>query len=515
MYVIKIKKTAIVSLIILSLTCMGKGTQEKVWKSQLAGFWYPAESDALASLLDGFLNARKPEEVPGNPVVFILPHAGYSYSGMVASAGYRIIKKLEPDIIAIIGPPHRAHVSNCALPDADSIETPLGLIRINKESVLELAKNKNFPIRNDAFPGEHSIEIHLPMLQRALGARIAGAGILPILVGDIDEGRAPAIADAITGVLSRFSRPLVIVSSDFTHYGDRFGYVPFKHNSNNATMKRIRALDMKAVDLILKKDLKGFSGYVAQSGITICGRNPILTALAMKLDSPRALLLDYDTSGNITGDFDASVSYAAIVLAGKITAQNRTASASAFTLSEAEKKFLLFQARRNIAHVLKNGSMIELNSRDIPALCTGKRAAFVTLKKNGELRGCIGTIVADRPLYKTIIECSYSAAFRDPRFSPLENAELSAIRIEISVLTDAEQVKSLDEIQTGRDGLIIEKGVNRGLLLPQVATEQGWDRDAFISHTCIKAGLPGDAWKDPAVKVFRFQAIVFGEESMQ
>jgi AmmeMemoRadiSam system protein A len=139
------------------------------------------------------------------------------------------------------------------------------------------------------------------------------------------------------------------------------------------------------------------------------------------------------------------------------------------------------------------------------------RGAFVTLTRNGRLRGCIGFVFAERPLLDTVREAAQAAAFHDPRFPPLRASELPEIRLELSVLSEPRRVADLGEIQVGRHGLIVRRGTRSGLLLPQVATEYGWDRDTFLSHTCTKAGLPEASWREPGTEIELFEAEVFGE----
>lgn len=177
--------------------------------------------------------------------------------------------------------------------------------------------------------------------------------------------------------------------------------------------------------------------------------------------------------------------------------------------TEMQKKQLLSLARETIKEYLATGKRKEFHTDDKALL--QKAGAFVTLKKRGELRGCIGYIISDMPLYQTVIDTAISAATRDPRFLPLETDELNQVVLEISVLSPPRAVTNAEEIEVGKHGLIITKGLNRGLLLPQVATEQGWDRTTFLQHTCFKAGLPTDAWeKGATIEVFSAQ--VFGEE---
>ena len=141
-----------------------------------------------------------------------------------------------------------------------------------------------------------------------------------------------------------------------------------------------------------------------------------------------------------------------------------------------------------------------------------KHGAFVTLTLHGQLRGCIGFVIAERPLLETVREAARAAAFQDPRFSPLRGAELEEIHLEISVLSEPRRVHDVGEIRLGEHGLIVRRGFRSGLLLPQVATEYGWDRETFLSHTCAKAGLPRDSWRDPDTEIELFGAEVFGEE---
>ena len=174
---------------------------------------------------------------------------------------------------------------------------------------------------------------------------------------------------------------------------------------------------------------------------------------------------------------------------------------------------LLSLARKTIADKLDIENSIKSDDFN-EKIYTEKCGAFVTLHKKGELRGCIGYIEGYKPIPDTIKEMAISAAFKDPRFSPLKADEYNLIDLEISVLSPIEKVNDISEIVVGRDGLIITRGHNRGLLLPQVATEYGWDRKTFLEQTCRKAGLPADAWKDSSTIIEKFSAQVFGEKTL-
>lgn len=180
-------------------------------------------------------------------------------------------------------------------------------------------------------------------------------------------------------------------------------------------------------------------------------------------------------------------------------------------LDEGSQKELLQLARRVLEDHLQGKEIKTIQSTS--SALQEPVGAFVTLHKKGELRGCIGHLVAEGPLYETVKEMAVAAATQDYRFPPVSFEELQEIDIEISVLSPFREVKDVHEIEVGRHGLMMTRGGHRGLLLPQVATEYGWDRETFLAHTCFKAGLPPDAWKDPQTKIEIFSAQVFGEKA--
>ena len=179
-------------------------------------------------------------------------------------------------------------------------------------------------------------------------------------------------------------------------------------------------------------------------------------------------------------------------------------------LNETQRKQLLTLARESIEAAL-NGSRPEVKAEDFDETLRRPAGAFVTLTENDELRGCIGSIEAVAPLYLAVVQSAINAAFRDPRFYPIGADELAKIHLEISVMGPIEKVTDVNDIQVGRDGLIISRGRSAGLLLPQVATDSSWDRETFLEQTCVKAGFPRNAWREPGTTIEKFSAEVFGE----
>lgn len=510
------KYAPFILVMVLSFSCAASDSEAQVKKSNLAGAWYSADADELSGQIDRLLAGAPAPGERKEPLVLILPHAGYVYSGKTAAAGYRIIGTMGKPVIntrliVILAPSHHSAFRGCSLLDADFYETPLGKVRLDREAADDLARDSLYRKNPGAFEREHAVEIQLPFLQRIFGRRLAGdVRVLPVLVGDVDDGDVKKAARKLADATAKYN-PVFIISSDFTHYGPNFGYEPFRNTGGQSSTVKLKELDGGAIDMILKKDLAGFSGYCGKTGATICGRNPIRIALALPIAGFRAEKIAYDTSGNITGDYTNSVSYASILMSGRLEAAKIRGNESPL-LSDKDKRFLLKAARDNIASWLKKRRGIRFFPANVPPALLEKRGVFVTLKKRGELRGCVGYPAGLKPLLQAVLDNSYNAAFKDPRFGPLTASELPAITIEISVLTEPVQVRSIEEIQVGRDGLIMERGPYRGLLLPQVAVEQGWDRKTFFDQTCLKAGLPPGAWKDGETRIYRFQAVIFGEE---
>jgi AmmeMemoRadiSam system protein A len=178
-------------------------------------------------------------------------------------------------------------------------------------------------------------------------------------------------------------------------------------------------------------------------------------------------------------------------------------------LTKKEQRELLKIARKTIVEFVTTGAIPEVVQNSVGL--NSQNGCFVTIKQQGQLRGCIGNFISDKPLYRLVQEMAVSAATHDPRFYPMKNQDLDGFELEISVLSPLEKIASIEEIVVGKHGLFIVKKSYRGVLLPQVAKEYGWGRDAFLKHTCIKAGLPENAWEKDC-EIYIFSALVFGEK---
>jgi AmmeMemoRadiSam system protein B len=272
----------------------------------VAGTWYPSNPDKLARQVDEHLAEAKadPRETGRRLIGLIAPHAGYVYSGAVAGRGFGLVRDARYSRVLLLGPSHSSGFRGAALPEAEVYRTPLGEVPLDTSAIASLADHPGFTVTDAPFGSEHSLESEIPFLQRALRP---GWLLLPVLLGPGSSGRtAGQLAGELRPMLD--STTLIVVSSDFTHFGMGFGYVPFRQN----VPENIRELDMGAVRKIENLDAGGFDGYVNETEATICGRNAISVLLKMLPKDTSASLVAYDTSGNMTGDWGHSVSYAAM-----------------------------------------------------------------------------------------------------------------------------------------------------------------------------------------------------------
>jgi len=271
----------------------------------LAGTWYPADADVLRADIRRMLDSTEPQETASAPVLALIePHAGYMYSGQVAAAGFRLLEGRRFNRVILIGPSHHDAFTGVAVPTATDYHTPLGLVALDQDGTRFLADRPGFLSTNDPFLKEHCLEIELPFLQETLAP---GWELVPLLIGyDFGQGVEADVAAALQELAGPDT--LLVASSDFTHYGHNFGYIPFEEN----VPEQLRELDLGAVEKIVSGDRDGFRRYVQKTGATICGRHAIDLLMRVLPDSSPCELVSYNTSGQITGDWSHSVSYATL-----------------------------------------------------------------------------------------------------------------------------------------------------------------------------------------------------------
>ncbi|MBC7231905.1 MAG: AmmeMemoRadiSam system protein B [Chloroflexi bacterium] len=458
----------------------------------VAGMFYPADPAELQAMVDHLLQQAKQE--PQEPLALIVPHAGYVYSGAVAAAAFKQLEGRKYEAIVVVAGNHYdPDFKRISVWPTGAYSTPLGLVPVDSalaEAIVASDPQHIIADRRSQL-AEHSIEVELPFLLQAHGP----APFVPILIGQQSWENCQALSAALAQVL-RDKKALIIASTDMSHYPNYEDAMRVDH----ATLLAITSLDPQAV---ISNTNHWLSSGIDNLFCTLCGEGAVLTTMlvAQKLGANRATVLQYANSGDSPyGDKDRVVGYGAIMFWKE--------EATMLMLNEEEKTTLLRIARETLQQYLSKGTIPKYEVR-APALLQ-QSGAFVTLKRRGQLRGCIGHMTSNQELYRTVQEMAIAAATEDPRFPPVSANELAEIEIEISVLSPLYLVQDVNEIQVGRDGLYIIRGPYAGVLLPQVATEWGWDREEFLREVCLKAGLPPDAWQKGAM-LYRFEAQVFGE----
>jgi hypothetical protein len=464
----------------------------------LAGTWYPADPQELGEYVDKLLDAVKPEQPEMSIRALIVPHAGYPFSGSTAAKVFARVQGREYKRVILLAPSHHSGFRGLSIADVEAYQTPLGDVSLDTPAVAELRKSGLVVSDPTAHIREHSIEIELPFLQRTLKP---GWQLVPILVGQMEREDYRKAADLLRPLAD--ADTLILVSSDFTHFGPRFGYIPFPVNAE--TPQKIQSLDDGAIEQIIKRDATGFLDYQERTGITICGYRPLALLLTLLPPDARIRQIAYATSGELTGDWGNSVSYVGMLVTSPtpISGDRLDEKEAGAEIDKADLLALHRLAVLGVQMAVLGPS--DARSADIRKIVEGlperleePSGAFVTLKEDGQLRGCIGYILPRKPLYEAVLENGFNAARKDPRFMPVRTDELGNLEVEVSVLSKPRPIDSYDQFRVGEQGVILSKDGHQAVFLPEVASEQGWTREDTLSHLAQKAGLPPDAWRDGA-----------------
>lgn len=498
-----------ITLILLALLMTFNKAFSQTREPYLAGTWYPGTKKELEKMLkDFFLNVKLNEANKKIiPFGLLSPHAGLVFSGQVAAYGYSLLNNKDYNTVILIGPSHHYQTGFVSIYDGDYYKTPIGNIPIDKEITSEiLQQNKKFKFQEYVHIQENSLETQMPFLQYVLSKGsppkvdpLDTSGgkdfkVVPILTVTNDLSLLNKLAEAIIKVMEESDKEiLLIASSDMSHFHD---------------YKYAVEMDQHTIDLILDRKWDKLNRDIFSGKSELCGFFAFYTfvKIAQHFGCDKGILLKYANSGDITGDTKSKsvVGYSSIVFPKEEKREETK-------LSPSDKEHLLVLARQSIEYYLENKKIIQ-PEKPKSIILNKERAVFVTLNKNHNLRGCIGQMIAQMPLYKAVAEMAASAAFNDHRFGPVKKNELKDISIEISVLTPMRRIKSIDEIEMGRDGVYVKKGMQTGVFLPQVAEETGWDKKTFLENLCAhKAFLPKDTYLDKDTEIYIFQVEKFTE----
>jgi len=468
---------------------------DMIKEPNVVGGFYSADPKELAASIDYYEQSTGPVPTDRKVLIAIAPHAGYPYSGPVAAYTFKAIGHSHYKTVVIIGPSHFVPFEGVSIYPRGGFKTPLGVVGVDEDFAQALLKeNPKFQFLPQVFEREHAIEVELPFLQKTFDR----ARIVPILMGDADPQVCRDLAVALDKLIGNRDDVLILISSDMSHY-----YTYDVANSMDAlTLQAIKEIDPK----------KFFEGCISRK-MEMCGFMPVTTALiyAKLRGIQHVEILKHANSGDTSGDKSRVVGYSSVIFYSDLLGQSPSQGDESKALSQAEKKELLNIARNSIETFVKTGKAPDITVKD--ARLSEIQGAFVTIRKHGALRGCIGNIIGQEPLYETVRDMAVAAASQDPRFSPVAPAELKEIDVEISVLSKPRLVKDASEIQMGKHGVIVSENGHQGVFLPQVADETGWSKEEFLSQLCSqKAGLPPNAWKNPDTALYVFTADVFAEK---
>ncbi|MBA3014160.1 MAG: AmmeMemoRadiSam system protein B [Proteobacteria bacterium] len=466
----------------------------------VAGMFYPGRADELKQMLTTLFTKAIARKNLGHISAIIVPHAGYEYSGLVAASGFN---QLDPDAsyntIFILGPSHRIGFEGAAVYCTGNFTTPLGTVVVNRELGEELVeKSKLFTTRTDAHAVEHSVEVQVPFLQQHLKKPFR---IVPIVLGHNSPETCRAIGEALLPYMNDHN--LFVISTDFSHYPD--------YNDAVAVDKSVaNAIVSNSPDTLITTMRGHEESNIRNLATTLCGASGVLTLMYMTSASSDFAYhpIQYKNSGDTPdGDKRRVVGYHALT----VTKQEKSEmEQTSFVLTPKDKETLLKIARNTVARYVTRQPIPEINPDSLSDILTMPCGAFVTLKNNGQLRGCIGQFDALGPLYSVVQDMAIAAASRDNRFTPVAEDEVKDLTIEISVLTPMKKINSVHELELGKHGIYIRQGLRSGTFLPQVATETGWTKHEFLGHCSRdKAGIGWDGWKD--AELYVYEALVFGE----
>src|SRR3989338_648307 len=495
----------------------------EIKEPNVAGQFYPADKDELSLKVENLLNAANPQLAASGSTTLatseifclISPHAGYDFSGPTAALGYKLIKGRPYKTVIILGPSHQYYFKGVSVYPAGKFQPPLGDLEVDSDftqkiispvvNAIEPPSQNISPERSrtisfipQAFEKEHSIEVQLPFLQKTLD----DFKIVPILIGDADFQDLSYLADKLNKAILGRPDVLLIASTDLCHSYDY-------QETEKADKLTLSYLEKMPAPLEAYEKLKDGS-------IQMCGGLPVVSAIliAQSLGYNQIKFLGHTNSAEVNGKKMKgmwTVGYLSALINGSTSLTIKTGETA--MLNDTQKARLLEIARKTIQEYVTNGKKLDFSEND-PQL-NAINGAFVTIHKpeggglasnsqshkRGELRGCIGNIIGQKPLFETIRDMAIESATGDPRFEPVTKEELKDIEIEISVLSPLKKIEDMTEFQVGTHGVLVKKGWSQGVFLPQVAEETGWNKEEFLSNLFFhKAGLPADAWKDAKIR---------------
>lgn len=467
------------------------GPSRPVREPAVAGTFYPSDPEALTEQIDLLLSRATPRIDPDREVrALACPHAGYPFSGQVAAEAFACLKGRAVDTVVLVGPDHYIGFEGIAIYPEGAFRTPLGEVDIDVELAdLFLGAGAGVRAAPEAHRREHSLEVQLPFLQRVLPR----ARIVPVLMGFRSRTNVEQLANLLSRALDN-PKVVLLASTDLSHYHPR---------------EVARKLDGRVQELVRAFAPTSLWEDLREGRVEACGGDPLVSVMlgAGIAGAEGSAVLRYADSADANGEVKSVVGYLAAAFYRGMPPRKVEFMAHEIEISPAEADALLSLAFES-ARTPVGAPYPSLAVPRFTAALRRPGRAFVTLRRGHDLRGCIGTLERGRPLWEAVARAARGAAHEDPRFNPVSPDEMEEMTVEVSVLSEPREVADPEEVVAGRHGVIITSGHRRGLLLPQLADEYGWDRETLLAQTCVKAGLPPDAWRGNA-RIEVFEARVF------
>ncbi|MBT6006351.1 MAG: AmmeMemoRadiSam system protein B [Prolixibacteraceae bacterium] len=461
-------------------------------KASFAGKFYPASKKELTQQLAGFFRkAKKRINSQHQLQALIVPHAGYIFSGQIAASAYnQIPDDAKYKRVFVLASSHNYYFNGAAVYCSGNYITPLGELNVDKELANSLINSSTvFQQKNEAHNFEHSLEVQLPFLQKKLGSKFL---LIPIILGTNSAEECEKIGKSLKPYFT--SENLFIISTDFSHY-------PEYEDANKVDQITTQAICSNRATELVRVLSENKKLNIKNLATSLCGWTSVLTLMylteKMKVSYVR---IDYQNSGDTKpfGDKNRVVGYGSIAIFN---------NDDPFHISEEEKKEILGKARASIEKFIKTGKRAKIIPPEIKGVLNKITGVFVSIYIKSELRGCIGNFADEKTLNELVQKMAVSATC-DHRFDDLKIKDLENLELEISVLSPLKRIESVKEIELGKHGIYIKKGLNSGTFLPQVATKTGWDLAGFLGHCARdKAGLGWDGWK--TADIFIYEAVIF------
>ena len=489
-----------VFIALFSIICiMETFSQDKTTDRQpvAAGRFYSGDVQTLTKDFSRLFESCRKSPSTWKVRAIISPHAGYIFSGKIAAEAFHSIpENTVYKNIFIIGSSHVMSFDGASVYNSGDYITPLGRAAVNREIAGKLiSDNKVFNFPENAHLQEHSIEVQIPFIQYYFKNT---PSIVPIIIGTHYESTVKKIAEALRPWFT--PENLFVISSDFSHY-------PSYEDANRTDSLTAVSIESGNPQTFLNTKKKNSEEAISGLATSMCGWTSGLTLLYLTEGNRNLEIkhIDYCNSGDTPyGNKSEVVGYHAFAVIDKQQVTEKTASQSnGIAFARAEKSQIFRIAENSIRTKLYDNKRLVLNDNEMTENLRKQLGAFVTLKVNGALRGCIGRFISSDPLYEVVQASALSSAFEDPRFPPLTKEEFEKIEIEITVLGPLNKINDISEIVLGKHGIYIKKDFRSGTMLPQVATENKWTVEEFLGYTARdKAGIGWTGWKDAEIYIY-------------